>query len=62
MAELTPYQKQIIELLKNDLSSKEVAVKLNLEPTNVSTCLATLRKNFKTRTTHGLLLKLNNLK
>lgn len=60
--QLTPLQEQIVNLLMQDLTSKEVAVKLDVQSTNISTCLQHLRKNLKVNTTHGLLLKIQEIR
>lgn len=52
-----PYnQKRIVDLLLQDLTSKEVAAKIGCKQTNVSNYLMLLRKKFKVHTNHGLLL------
>jgi len=60
---ITDNQQKIINLLMQDLTCKEVAVKLQINPTNVSTTLSTMRKNWRIRTNYGLLLKIqqNNI-
>ncbi len=58
---LTPLRKKVVDLLMQDLTSKEVAEILNVTPSNISTCLERLREIYNVKTTHGLLLKIQTL-
>lgn len=58
---LSKRQAQIVYLLMQDYSSKEVASMLGLKTTHTSNYLDNARKKFGVKTTIGLIVKLKDL-
>lgn len=54
---LTPRERQVLDLLQQDIPLKTVADQGGMTDTAVSNTLLRLRKKFDARTTHGMLLK-----
>jgi DNA-binding NarL/FixJ family response regulator len=57
--QLTPVQKEIVDLLINGFHHREIAKKLNTTPAKIEKTLTGLRNNFQCKTTIELVLLLS---